>query len=302
VASPKVLSRSCPPGGSRVKIDKCDKNVYCASMDIELRHYRAVGSTMDVARECIEGYSGSRLIILADEQTAGRGRIEGRTWVGRQGEALLMTFALKEGTAIPEAFPLKVGLAVFDVLSQMAVDFKRTESLPTSTSQCGEEPVFLIKWPNDILGLDRDSQGSHKKLCGILCEKSKGWLLAGIGINLYGTAYPDSLKDSATSLEEVLSFRHQLVEPHLPESEALARKIAGAVVSRVEDPDWKSDYIKNMWSFGMDVRFVVGHPIQGTIEHGSILGIDGTGRLLLRDESGGINAFISGEISNIRGL
>ncbi|HWP68092.1 MAG TPA: hypothetical protein VN437_02240, partial [Rectinemataceae bacterium] len=186
------------------------------------------------------------------------------------------------------------GLGVFDVLSRLASDGKTKGSASASP--------FLIKWPNDVMGLDQNSQGSYRKLCGILCEMSKGWLLAGIGINLRKTAYPDSLKDSATSLEEVLDERN--APPGLPmiESESLAQKIAEAILLRIGDAGWKDDYQKHMWMLEKDVSFIVGHPIQGNREHGTVLGIDDTGRLLLRKEGGEINAFFSGEISNVRDL
>jgi len=295
---------SLPPSspGSFRKIDKCPEYVYCAAMDIELRHFRKVGSTMDTAREYIDRDGGSKLIILADEQTAGRGRIEGRSWIGNPGSSLLMTLALKQKTGSPEAFPLRVGLGVLDVLSRLAAGAIAEEGSSVLSLPRDSEPHFLIKWPNDIMGLDRDSRDCCRKLCGILCESSKGWLLAGIGINLRRTAYPDSLNESATSLEEVLGGICPPEGSALPEAEDMAHEIAKAVISRVEDAGWKDDYRKSMLMLENDVCFMVGHPVLGKREQGTISGIDDSGRLLLRNESGEVKAFLSGEISYIRDL
>ena len=275
-------------------------------MDIELRRFRKVGSTMDAARDCIDQGAGTKLLILADEQTAGRGRVDGRTWAGSPGSSLLMTLALKEEPGFSDAFSLKVGLGVFDRLSRLAADRGIRKSAPASALPGGgpppgrAEPLLLIKWPNDIMGLDRASPGNYKKLCGILCESSKGWLLAGIGLNLLKTAYPEPLGGTATSLEEIFAFDPPEKATILSETKEMALGIAEAVVSRIGDPGWKDDYEKNMWMREENVGFIVGHPSLGKREVGGILGIDDSGRLLLRDGKGEVRAFLSGEISGLR--
>jgi len=271
-------------------------------MDIELHHFRKIGSTMDAARDCIDRGAGTKLLILADEQTDGRGRIEGRTWTGSPGSSLLMTIALKQEPLFSEAFPLKVGLGVFDLLSRLAAGRSIRKSASASPPGAGEAPLFLIKWPNDIMGLDRASPGDYRKLCGILCESGKGWLLAGIGLNLRRTAYPDSLIGTATSLEEIVGVNSPGKGMILPEIEDVALGIAKAVVSRIGDPGWMGDYKKYMWMREKNVGFMVGHPSLGQWETGSIFGVDDSGRLLLRDERGEMKAFLSGEISKLRGF
>lgn len=220
-------------------------------MGIELRHFRKVGSTMDAARDCIDQGAGTNLLILADEQTAGRGRVDGRTWAGSPGSSLLMTIALKQEPGFSDAFSLKVGLGVFDLLSRLVADRSIRKSAPASPLPGGgsppgrgEPPLFLIKWPNDIMGLDRASPGNYKKLCGILCESSKGWLLAGIGLNLLRTAYPESLGGTASSFEEIVDSNPPGKGIVLPEIKNVALEIAKAVISRIGDPGWKDDYKK----------------------------------------------------------
>lgn len=287
-------------------------------MDFDVRHYGLVGSTMDVARSLIAEGCPARTIVLADKQAAGRGRLAGRSWEGSEDASLLMTLALRCDSADVGVFPLKVGLAVNRVLTHIKENAPASLPVERTKPHTNERP-FLVKWPNDIVGLsdatgaaeesDNSDTGAgeghsavyaYKKLCGILCEATKGWLLAGIGLNLRRNAYPAGMSSTATSLEEVFgggNFGKSFVPP---DPEFLARSIGASVVSNLENPRWKEDYEQAMWGLGEEVRFVVGHPEGGETVHGRIEGIDGSGRLLLKNRSGAVEAFLSGEISHVR--
>lgn len=250
-------------------------------MEFQLRRFATVDSTMDVAKSLIAREANSRLIVMADAQTAGRGRIAGRSWEAGPGTSLLMTLCLKGDYSAAEAPSLRIGLAVHDVLSKYA------------------PARILIKWPNDILGLSPIEDGAQpgfRKLGGILCETTAGWLLAGIGINLRKESYPDALKEKATSLDEVAGT--------MPETDRLASDLAiamaKAAVSRLEDKDWREDYEKALWGIGEEIGFIVGHPERGDQKKGIIRGIDNSGRLLLLGEKGEAEAFWSGEISSLK--
>ncbi len=252
-------------------------------MEFQLRRFATVGSTMDIARSLIASETESGLIITADAQTAGRGRIEGRSWEAGPGTSLLMTLCLKGDFSAAIAPSLRIGLAVHDVLSKYA---------PSR---------ILIKWPNDILGLsvvEDDAQPRFRKLGGLLCETTGGWLLAGIGINLRKESYPETLKEKAISLVEVAGI---MPEPDRLAS-ALAIAIAEAAVSRLEDKAWREDYEKALWGMGEEIGFRVGHPERGDEKKGKIRGIDGSGRLLLLGEKGEAEAFWSGEISSLKSV
>ncbi|HWR12064.1 MAG TPA: biotin--[acetyl-CoA-carboxylase] ligase [Rectinemataceae bacterium] len=254
-------------------------------MDFHIRRYAAVGSTMDLARSLIASGEDSGLIVLADRQTAGRGRIEGRSWRNGTGTSLLMTLCLKGDFLSVKAPPLRIGLAVYDVLSKLALSCLR------------------VKWPNDIVGLggagDMEKPG-FRKLCGLLCETTGGWFLAGIGVNLRRGSYPDTLKDKATSLDEIASAMAGPNPSEIPDTDALALAISEAAAIRLEDEGWRKEYEKAMWGMGEEIDFIVGHPERGDLKRGKIVGIDGMGRLLLAAERGDIEAFWSGEISSLR--
>ncbi len=115
------------------------------------------------------------LVIVADRQTAGRGRL-GRTWHSAPGLGLWFTVAL-EGHL--EGLSFAAALAVRDALAPRV--------------------ALKIKWPNDLL--------CHgKKICGILVEHRAGRTALGIGLNVHHTAedFPAELRAKAGSLESEL--------------------------------------------------------------------------------------------------
>jgi BirA family transcriptional regulator, biotin operon repressor / biotin---[acetyl-CoA-carboxylase] ligase len=106
---------------------------------------KTVTSTQDLARELRIGS-----VVVADHQTAGRGRLE-RQWEAPPGTALLVSFVLEPNPLLS----LAAGVAAAEA--------------------CG--PAVRLKWPNDLL-LD------GRKLGGILVENTAGKAICGIGINL----------------------------------------------------------------------------------------------------------------------
>jgi BirA family transcriptional regulator, biotin operon repressor / biotin---[acetyl-CoA-carboxylase] ligase len=127
-------------------------------------HRAEVGSTNDVALEAVRAGEPAGLVVVADRQTAGRGR-SGRRWEDREGQggtgSLLCTAVVAEPAAATSLVPLAAGLAVADAVRRQ-----------------GARP--RLKWPNDVL-----LQG--RKTAGILVERhevaGEAVLLVGIGIN-----------------------------------------------------------------------------------------------------------------------
>jgi BirA family biotin operon repressor/biotin-[acetyl-CoA-carboxylase] ligase len=115
-------------------------------------------------------------IVVADFQTAGRGRL-GRTWTAPAGSSLLLSIVLRPDTA-PERWPLislAAGVAICECLAGL-----------------GLEPG--LKWPNDVL------LGDHK-VAGILSEAAEGAVILGIGLNVGRVDFPREIVSTATSLE-----------------------------------------------------------------------------------------------------
>ena len=144
-------------------------------MEFRIHHRKVTESTNADARA---GRAGD--VYTADEQTAGRGRLDHR-WLSAPGENLMMSAVFDvDGMPLEVAatFPLMVGLAVRDAVEGL---------LPSGA------PKVLLKWPNDVLAAGR-------KLAGILCERRGGLVVAGIGLNVNQTDFAPEIAERATSL------------------------------------------------------------------------------------------------------
>lgn len=139
----------------------------------------SVDSTMRVAAERAAAGAPAGTVIAAEEQTHGQGRL-GRAWHSPRGTGLYFTQILRpalEQQQIP-VLTLALGLGVADALK-----------LFTGVA-CD------LRWPNDLLH-------DGRKLCGILAQWRSGAVLAGVGLNVRQTQFPEHLRPIATSLEEV---------------------------------------------------------------------------------------------------
>lgn len=146
--------------------------------------FSRVGSTNDLAREAADAGAATGSLVLAEEQTAGRGRV-GRAWSSPAGLGLYMSIVARPARDAVAAYPLRIGVAVARALD------------PWTTSS-----IVQVKWPNDLLLADR-------KLGGILCETkwdrgSGGAVIVGIGLNLlHGEHdFPSGVRPFAGSLRE----------------------------------------------------------------------------------------------------
>jgi len=145
--------------------------------------YAEVDSTQRVARELARDGAEEGTCVIAEAQTAGRGRL-GRTWHSPAGLNLYTSIVLRpraEPTVVPQ-LALVAGIAV-------AAAIRAETSLPAQ-----------LKWPNDVL-ID------GRKVAGILTEMEAEvervrFVIAGIGVNVNAPAraFPPELRASATSL------------------------------------------------------------------------------------------------------
>ncbi len=126
--------------------------------------YRQTGSTQVLARQLIDGAADpSKLhgtIVVADQQSAGRGRL-GRNWCSKPGESLLLTALVDRRNYSADHLMLASCHAVASAVEQVT----------------GSD--VQVRWPNDILLNDR-------KLAGILLEVVGETALVGIGLNVKG--------------------------------------------------------------------------------------------------------------------
>ena len=111
--------------------------------------------------------------IIADQQTAGRGR-RGNTWISNPGESITCSIIIKdEDDSLVKKLPLISGIAIIKGIKQL------------TKLDCN------LKWPNDIL-LD------SKKIGGILIEKKDSHFIIGIGLNVNESELDKSIENSTS--------------------------------------------------------------------------------------------------------
>lgn len=157
---------------NRVPVSELGLIVYCGT----------VPSTQELAREILQSPPVQIRAVVAEHQTAGRGR-HGNRWLDTPGESLLMTllFPLQpQDVARASQLAFVIALAVADALR----------------AQTGLSMHF--KWSNDVLV-------NKRKIAGILIETAydahqQPWALVGVGVNLLQRDFPEEIHDKATSV------------------------------------------------------------------------------------------------------
>ena len=246
--------------------------------------FETIGSTNDVAAArsasvrstSLLGERCEGIVVIADEQTSGRGR-RGHTWFSPAGSGLYVSVVLAPATA-------RIDPARATTLLTLAAGVALAEGVEQATGLRVD-----LKWPNDL-------QVSRRKLGGILAESSgtggpSDTVVVGYGINVRSTAFPPALRDRATSLESELGRaidRHHLLAETLA---ALSRRYEDLLAGRF-------DAILDAWrrlapaASGARVAWTTN---AGTAT-GVTAGIDDLGALLVRiDER--VERIVSGEIT-----
>lgn len=147
-------------------------------------YYDQIDSTNLEAKRKAESGAPTGTLIVADEQTAGRGR-RGRSWASPSGTSLYFTLLLK-----PEYRPDKASMLTLVIAHSVAKAVERVTGVRG-----------LIKWPNDLV-----CEG--KKICGILTEMTMEMdyiqhVVVGVGINVNQDSemlFPEEIRETATSL------------------------------------------------------------------------------------------------------
>jgi BirA family biotin operon repressor/biotin-[acetyl-CoA-carboxylase] ligase len=179
--------------------------------------YLAVtGSTNDVATRLAADGAPTGTLVVASEQTKGRGR-QGRSWFSPRDAGVYFSIVFRGRTADQGGRDDGVGerLQPDVCLITLAAGVAAAEGVERATGVRAR-----IKWPNDLVVEDEDGDpgaGSRRKLAGILAEGSVAGgvlqhVVVGIGINVRDSAYPLELAGRVTSLEreagrEVDGFR-----------------------------------------------------------------------------------------------
>ena len=225
-------------------------------------------STMEVAREEAKRGAAEGTIVVADEQTAGRGRLQ-RAWLSPRGNIALSVILRPEIKHLPS----------LTMLASLVV----TRSIAAVTAL---KP--RLKWPNDVLI-------NGKKVCGILIESSVradrvDYAIIGIGINvnLRLEDYPEILP-IATSLSHELKKevpRLSLIQNLLVEIEKLYLAISeGQSIFE----EWRDSLV----TLGKRVRVKSGDAFL----YGIAESVTTDGSLLLRRPDGTLDKILAGDVT-----
>jgi len=233
-------------------------------------YYTSTTSTQDVARREAEAGAPHGAVVVADAQTAGRGRL-GRTWLSPPGENLYLTAILRPSQR--EVYQLAI---VAPLAAAKAIE----EVTPLRTG---------IKWPNDVwIG--------EKKVCGVLIEMEMGphsplFALMGIGVNVnMDMKSVPEIAGIATSLRHELGrevSREDLLASLLNHLEALYE------ASREAPEEIWNQWRDRLITLGRRVIARWGDQvIEGTAEE-----VDRRGHLLIRRPDGQIVAVEAGDVT-----
>jgi BirA family biotin operon repressor/biotin-[acetyl-CoA-carboxylase] ligase len=211
-------------------------------------------------------------IVLAGHQLAGRGRGANRWWSGDGSLAITFVLPIAEHLQ-PHQVPLIAGLAVRNAVAEMS----------------GIASIQL-KWPNDLLHADR-------KLAGVLCQRVHGADLIGVGVNVNVPAQklPRHLRGRATSLFAITGATVDM--------NALVSGLAQHVhlrLSRHHDHHFGAvlrEYDRHHALLGRPIAVAPGATRRGKRLVGVCVGLDATGRLLLRDRADTVHRIVAGRVS-----
>ncbi len=231
----------------------------------DCRVFECIDSTnTEAKRMCADGYVGNA-VLVAREQTAGRGRM-GRAFYSPPATGAYFSILYTPETPLEDAVRITSAASVAVMRAIRALTGR----------QCA------IKWVNDLyLG--------GKKVAGILTEAVTGasgsQIIVGIGINLTTEDFPNELASIAGALGTEALPPLRLVAAVYGELERYLRA--------PEDTSWLSDYRAHSMVIGKPVTWGKGD----LTEHGDAVGIDETGALLVKREDGATVRLSTGEIT-----
>lgn len=238
-----------------------------------LEYLPVTDSTNRVATELARKDAPEGSVVIADAQTAGRGRLE-RKWHSPAGCNLYFSLVLRPEVTAGQApqLALIAGVSVCRAITRM---------FP------GLNP--RAKWPNDVYLKNR-------KLAGILCSmvsemERVRYLIVGIGINVNVTEFPPELAELATSVRAATG------------REACRPALLATVLNELEQAygQWQSSGLKSFLKEWRQISYLAGRQVEVEIMNkcvaGTVLGLSASGALRLRDRQGAEHEIVGGDVT-----
>jgi BirA family biotin operon repressor/biotin-[acetyl-CoA-carboxylase] ligase len=243
-----------------------------ALLGYKIYYYDEVSSTNDIAKEVAKKSDKERIVILAETQTRGKGRLE-RQWVSPKG-GIWLSIILRPKISPKEALKL-----TFITSSAVAKTIQQLFGLKAE-----------VKWPNDVLV-------NGRKICGILTEIETEkniveFVIIGIGINadVDLEAFPREIRETATSLKHELGYgveRKTLVNTVMQNFEHRYKRLSRGMWSLLLQ-EWKS------------LAAFLGKQVEVTSFDEVIVGeawdVNDDGALIIRLENGVLKRVVAGDV------
>ena len=228
-------------------------------LGVPVERHPVLKSTNDEALRRAEAGAPEGLVVVAETQTAGRGRL-GRSWFDRAGLSLPFSIVLRPAIPLPH-YPL-LALCMAGAVADAGASLTGA--------------ALDVKWPNDVLH-------SGRKLCGILAESRSGEasalvIGAGINVNHAEEDFPEEIRERATSLRLAAQGRGFDADDVL---EAVLGRFARSVaLAREGDPAAiQADAVRRLPPAGTEIAVRTG----GRVLRGVVAGYSETGALRLRE-------------------
>ncbi|MFP3975426.1 MAG: biotin--[acetyl-CoA-carboxylase] ligase [Dehalococcoidia bacterium] len=236
-------------------------------------YYPEVSCTQNIARQLAAEGAVEGTVVVAEEQSGGRGRIQRNWWSPPEG--IYLSVILRPIVEPSQAliFPLIAGVAVAEAVNEVT-------GLRTA-----------LKWPNDVIV-------HGKKVAGILIEVGAeidrtNHIIIGIGVNVNAerSGFPEDIKGRATSLREEYGERVPRVN--------LVQAILTRLEVRYQDC-MNSGFgpVRERWK---ELSDTIGKSVSITGERevlsGTAIDVDEYGALILREEDGSMKRVLAGDVS-----
>ncbi len=268
-----------------LNLDFLTKQLHLCPIGHTIDYYQSIPSTMPVAHAlAAQPATRSGTLVIAEEQTAGRGRLQ-RRWEAPPGQALLLSIILKPPLPVPVLLlPMLIGVAAVRALASLA---------PTLTGHVG------IKWPNDLLV--GNNMADAGKVAGILVESAfqgtePAYVIVGIGINVNQAA--DSLPPAQPGAPPPTSLRlyaGTVLDRHTV-LVALCQTLGALCATPISQMLLSGEWRAHLWTLG---QWVVVRERGMDDDHfsGQAVDVTATGGLVVEDSQGQRRLFSAGDVT-----
>ncbi len=253
--------------------DKIKAHLKTKRIGKEVVVFSSTSSTNDIAAEYARNKKNDGLVILAEQQTAGRGR-GGNKWFSSAGDSIICSIVLAECDLPPELLSLACAVAVAEAIGKVG-------------KTCAQ-----IKWPNDIIL-------NGRKAGGILLEskRCKGHQahIIGIGINCHQKPddFPAEVRPIATSIDIEMGTGVDRI--------SLTRRLLASVEHWLEVAQQDNRKVIDHWkrlSTQLNQRVALVHNRRKYAGH--CIGIDPDKGLILQLDSGAVRMFAAAHSTIVR--